>query len=73
MLELTNLGFSKEKAYRITQKHAQNSWNKDLSLYESLVKDKVITSKVSKNKLEKMFNVNYHIRRIDLIFNRIFK
>ena len=28
LIELTKHGFSREKAYRIVQKHAQNSWKK---------------------------------------------
>ena len=31
LLELTNLGFSREKAYKIVQKNAMKSWNKNSS------------------------------------------
>ena len=73
MLELTKYGFSREKAYRIVQKHAQNSQKKNISLYESLSADKMIINKISTNNLEKMFDLNYHTKKINVIFKRIFK
>ena len=73
MLELTKYGFSREKAYAIVQKNAQNSWKKNISLYESLVNEKLINKKISNKELRKMFDINYHTKRIDLIFKRIFK
>ncbi len=45
MLELTKYGFSREKAYKIVQKNAQNSWKKNISFYESLSKDPIIKKK----------------------------
>jgi len=73
MLELTNHGFSREKAYKIVQKNAQISWNKNIPLYESLSKDKMVSKKISNIELNKMFSLNYHTRKIDIIFKRIFK
>ena len=29
LLELTSVGFSREQAYALVQKHAMNSWNTD--------------------------------------------
>jgi len=46
MLELTKHGFSRDKAYTLVQKNAQNSWKKNISLYESLIKDKMIIKKM---------------------------
>jgi adenylosuccinate lyase len=73
MLELTKHGFSREKAYTIVQKNAQNSWKKNISLYESLSKDTLINKKISNKDLKKMFDINYHTKKIDFIFNRVFK
>ena len=73
MLELTKHGFSREKAYTIVQKNAQNSWKKNISLYESLSKDTLINKKISNKDLKKMFDINYHTKKIDFIFNRVFE
>ena len=73
VLELTNYGFSREKAYELVQKNAQNSWKKNISFYESLSKDLLINKKISNKDLEKMFNLKYHTKKIDIIFRRVFK
>ena len=73
MLELTKHGFSREKAYTIVQKNAQNSLKKKISLYASLTNDTLINKKISNKSLIKMFDLNYHTRKIDVIFKRIFK
>ena len=73
MLELTKNGFSREKAYTIVQKHAQNSWKNNMPLYESLVKDKMVIKKITAINLKKMFDLNYHTKKVNIIFKRIFK
>ena len=73
MLELTKHGFSREKAYTIVQKNAQNSLKKKISLYASLTNDTLINKKISNKSLIKMFDLNYHTKKIDVIFKRIFK
>ena len=73
MLELTKLGFSRERAYTIVQKNAQNSWKKNISLYESLINDKMINKKISTKNLKKIFDLNYYVKNIDVIFNRVFR
>jgi adenylosuccinate lyase len=73
MLELTKHGFSREKAYTIVQRNAQNSWKKNISFYESLSNDLSINKKISNKDLTKMFDLNYHTKKINLIFNRVFK
>jgi len=73
MLELTKHGFSREKAYKIVQKHAQNSHTKNISFYVSLMNDSLINKKISNKDLKKMFDLNYHTKKINIIFNRVFK
>jgi adenylosuccinate lyase len=73
MLELTKYGFSREKAYALVQKNAQNSFKKNIPFYESLSNDSLINKKISNKDLKKMFDISYHTKRINVIFNRIFK
>lgn len=73
MLELTKLGFSREKAYRIVQKNAQNSHKRNISFYDSLMNDSLINKKISNKDLKKMFDFKYHTKKINIIFNRVFK
>ena len=73
MLELTKKGFTREKAYALVQKHAQESWNKNIPFFESLSKDSLINKKISNKNLTKMFDLNYHLKRINIIYKRVFK
>ena len=73
MIELTKHGFSREKAYLLVQKNAQKAWSKNISLYETLSKDSLINKKISNKDLIKMFDINYHTKKIDLIYKRVFK
>ena len=73
MLELTRHGFSREKAYTLVQKNAQNSWKKNISFFNSLANDSLINKKISNKDLKKMFDLKYHTKKINFIFNRIFK
>ena len=73
MLELTKHGFTREKAYLIVQKNAQNSWKKNISFFTSLSNDPLINNKISNKDLIKMFDINYHTKNINIIFKRVFK
>ena len=73
LLELTKNGFTREKSYIIVQKHAQNAWKNNVTLLEGLSKDKTVTKKIPLNKLKTMFDLNYHLKSIDIIYKRIFK
>ncbi len=73
MIELTKHGFSREKAYALVQKNAQIAWSKNISFYESLSKDSLINKKISNKNLKTMFDINYHTKRINFIYKRVFK
>ncbi len=73
LLELTNVGFTREEAYRIVQKNALNAWKENTSFYNKILSDKKINNKISVNKLKKLFNFSYHTKRINIIFSRCLK
>ena len=73
MIELIKHGFSRENAYALVQKNAQKAWSKNISFYESLSKDSLINKKISNKDLTKMFDINYHTKRINVIYKRVFK
>jgi len=72
-LELTNYGFSREKAYKIVQRNAQNSWKKNINFYESLINDQDVKKNISHKELKKMFDVGFYTKEVNKIFKRIFK
>ena len=73
LLELTSVGFTREQAYSIVQKNAMHSWNKGTSFYENVTNDPEINKKISVNKLKKLFNFDYHTKKINVIFKRSLK
>ncbi len=73
MLELTKSGLSREKAYKIIQKHAKNSYSKNINLMELIKKDKLIVSKISEKKINNIFKFSKHLKYINYIFKRVFK
>ena len=73
LLELTNVGFTREEAYKIVQKNAMQSWKQNSSFLKRIISDKKITNKIPVNKLKKLFDFGYHTKKINIIFNRSLK
>ena len=73
LIELTTVGFTREQAYILVQKHAMHSWDNKTSFYENLINDPQITRKLPVNKIKKLFDFSYHTKRINVIFKRSLK
>ena len=73
MLELTKSGIPREKAYRIVQKHAKQSFSRNIDLIELIKKDKLINSKISISKMKNIFDYSKHFKYVNYIFRRVFK
>ena len=73
LLELTTVGFTREESYRIVQRNAMLAWKENSSFYDKIVSDKKITNKIPVNKLKKLFNFDYHTKKINIIFKRSLK
>jgi len=73
MLELTKSGLSREKSYKIVQSHSKKCFSENKNLVDLISKDKLIMSKISKSKLNSIFNYSSHFKNVNLIFRRVFK
>ena len=73
MLELTKSGLSREKSYKIVQSYAKKCFSENTNLFNLISKDKFIMSKISKSKLNSIFNYSSHFKNVNLIFKRVFK
>ncbi|WP_164114426.1 adenylosuccinate lyase [Sphingorhabdus sp. Alg239-R122] len=75
LLALTQAGISREDAYRIVQRNAMKVWESDgeLSLLELLKSDSDVSANMSEAELEDKFNLDYHFKHVDTIFDRVFK
>ena len=74
LLALTQAGLSREDSYALVQRNAMKVWESDgqLQLLDLLKADPEVTSRLSENALEALFDLGYHFRRIDVIFDRVF-
>ena len=74
LLALTQAGLSREDSYALVQRNAMRVWESDgqLQLLDLLKADAEVTSRLSDSELEALFDLGYHFRRIDTIFERVF-
>ncbi|MXP40961.1 adenylosuccinate lyase [Altererythrobacter soli] len=74
LLALTQAGVSREDAYRLVQRNAMKVWESDgaLSLLELLKADPEVNAALSDAELEERFDLEYHFRQVDRIFERVF-
>jgi len=72
LLALAKSGVSREDAYKMVQKQAMRVWKEKKPFKELIKKDKGICAHLSKKKIEEIFDVNYHLKYIGIIFDRVF-
>jgi adenylosuccinate lyase len=74
LLALTQAGASREDAYRLVQRNAMKVWESDgaLSLLDLLKGDAEVTALLSPDQIEEKFDLDYHLKQVDVIFGRVF-
>jgi adenylosuccinate lyase len=74
LLALTQVGVTRDDAYRLVQRNAMKVWESDgqLSLLELLKGDADVTAALTPAQIEEKFNLDYHFKAVDTIFARVF-
>jgi adenylosuccinate lyase len=74
LLALTQAGMSREDAYAAVQRNAMRVWESDgrLSLMQLLKDDADVSARLSDAEIEERFNLGYHFKHVDTIFDRVF-
>jgi adenylosuccinate lyase len=74
LLALTQAGLSREESYALVQRNAMKVWQSDgrESLLDLLKADPDVTAKLTQSELESLFDLGYHFRQVDAIFDRVF-
>jgi len=74
LLALTQAGLERDASYRLVQRNAMKVWESDgqLSLLELLKADPEVTAALTPQQLEDKFNLDYHFKAVDTIFDRVF-
>ena len=74
LLALTQAGLSREDSYALVQRNAMKVWASDgeLSLLELLKADPDVSGRLSAGELDALFDLGYHLKHVDTIFERVF-
>jgi len=74
LLALTQAGLSRDESYRLVQRNAMKVWESDgqLSLLDLLKADPEVSAALSAEQLDEKFDLEYHFKAVDRIFERVF-
>ncbi|HMG32650.1 MAG TPA: adenylosuccinate lyase [Blastocatellia bacterium] len=73
LLALTQKGATREEAYAVVQSLAMKVWDEGASFRDLVLADSRITDRLSREEIEKLFDVGRRLRNVDRIFQRVFK
>jgi adenylosuccinate lyase len=63
---------SREEAYKITQENAMKVWLENADFKTLLKDDERVSSKLSSQKIDSLFDDSHHLKNVDAIFERVF-
>jgi adenylosuccinate lyase len=72
LLALTQTGVSRENAYSYVQRNAMPVWRGEGNFLDLLKADGDVMAAISAAELEAMFDLDYHTKHVDTIFERVF-
>ena len=72
LLALTQAGVAREDAYRLVQRNAMPVWRGEGNFLDLLKADKDVSAKLDDAALESLFDLGYHTKHVDTIFERVF-
>ncbi|ACB96254.1 adenylosuccinate lyase [Beijerinckia indica] len=72
LLALTQKGISREDAYAYVQRNAMPVWRGEGEFLPLLKADADIAKVLSPAELEELFDLGYHFKNVDVIFDRVF-
>ena len=72
LLALTQAGMSREAAYEAVQRNAAAVWDGRGTFLENLKGDATVTGNLDEAALADLFDLGYHTKHVDTIFQRVF-
>jgi adenylosuccinate lyase len=73
LLALTQKGMSREDSYAAVQRNAMPVWRGEGNFLDLLKADQQVSDVMNPTELEALFDLGYHTKHVDTIFNRVFK
>ncbi|EMG0661812.1 adenylosuccinate lyase [Listeria monocytogenes] len=71
LLALIDKGLAREAAYDVVQPRAMEAWEKQVPFRELVEQNATITENLSAEEIADCFDYNYHLKNVDLIFDRL--
>jgi adenylosuccinate lyase len=71
LLALVEAGILRDDAYKIVQRSAMRAWEQKTSFKELLAQDPEVTSRLSGEAFETLFEPDYQLRNMGVIFDRV--
>ncbi len=72
LLALTQKGMSREDSYSAVQRNAMKVWRGEGNFLDFLAADEDVSKFFTRAELEPFFNIDYHTKHVDTIFQRVF-
>jgi len=72
LLALVEKEVSREDAYRLVQRNAMRTWAGEGAFLDFLKADEEVNAKLTDTELEALFDMEYHLKQVDTIFDRVF-
>jgi adenylosuccinate lyase len=72
LLALAQKGVARDDAYALVQRNAMPVWRGEGEFLELLKADKDVSKVLSARDLEALFDLGYHLKHVDTIFERVF-
>ncbi|WP_110113623.1 adenylosuccinate lyase [Bacillus sp. CGMCC 1.16541] len=71
LLALINTGMTREEAYDLVQPKAMEAWESQVPFRTLVEAEERITDRLSTEQLDDCFDYQYHLKSVDMIFNRL--
>ncbi len=72
LLALVEAGVSREASYRLVQRNAMITWRERTPFIDHLKADEEVMSHLTPEQVDDLFDLEYHTKRVDHIFGRVF-
>jgi len=71
LLNLMDSGMPRIKAYDIVQRSAMRTWKEGIDFKSSLMLESEVLKHLDEKKLDKIFDLNYYLRKVNVIYRKV--
>jgi len=72
LLKLARKGLERQSAYVMVQRNAMKVWETGQEFKDLIMEDQEIGGYLSKTEIEEIFDLDYHVKHVDDIYERVF-